>query len=111
MSLRDTQVARRHLTFEESPKARRANRLERVLAWWIDYRAGTKAAPEAAGARIHWDSAQPTVWVATQANQFLGMVELHRGRYVANSTAHSTYRSYSTLGAAKQAFESPVQSR
>jgi hypothetical protein len=107
MSLRNTQIAQENVPGEESPKTRRASRLERILAWWIDYRAAAKASPQVVGATIQWESAQPTVWVATQANQFLGMVELHRGRYVANSTRYATYRSYSTLGAAKRALERP----
>ncbi len=99
MSLRDTR------------QARRASRLERLLAWWFDYRSTTNASSRATGARIQWESAQPKVWVATEADQFLGMVELHRGRYIANSTRYATYRSYSTLGAAKEALESPALTR
>jgi hypothetical protein len=57
---------------------------------------------------IRWECSGPTVWIATRRHEFVGMVELHSGRFVANDTLHATYRTYNTLSAAKQALEFAV---
>jgi hypothetical protein len=112
MSQRDAGSARGSLFREQSPEGRRATRFERWLTrFWLTGRAGTPASNDPAGEHVNWERSQRTVWVATHSTEFLGMVELYGGRFVANDTAHGTYRTYSTLAAAMHALEAPVLAR
>ena len=55
--------------------------------------------------QLIWKRLRRTRWVATRSDEFLGMVELHAGSFVANDTVRGTYRSYDSLAEAKHALE------
>ena len=69
----------------------------RVASWMQPRRSRTT--------EITWKRTQTTVWVATDAGRFLGMVEERDGGYVANDTVRGTYNTYRALCDAMQAFD------